>query len=248
MPRPRPIVAALLFLSLVVAGTARAQGPPPPAAPVRAVPADTLQSHWPAWLRPWGELGGGWMAGPKWLKRSYESGQGLALGLEARSKRGFAVRTALDYQTLQATANIPLYFVTGTDVGGSPVLDTLSTQYQASAWTIGSRTELGVRLPWNFWATGGGGIAWESSGLEDVLRLQTEDGRLDGYPAALRNGWSPYWTASVRWEFEPAPEAPLGLETRYESLRRGSDDVALWKIRLSYRFPIDAKKPNAPRR
>ena len=54
---------------------------------------------------------------------------------------------------------------------------------------------------------------------------------------ALNSGPGSEWTAAMRYDFQPTPDTPLGVEVRTTSLRRGADDVQLWSFRLCYRIP-----------
>jgi hypothetical protein len=229
--------------------------PPAPAAPARAnahadadrAPAGAIgdtTGFLPHWLRPWFEIGGGWLGGPKYLKPFYQSGQTLVAGLEVRPRARVAIVGSADYQIMIANHNVPLgMFYIGND-GLTAGVDTVNFSYQTSAWRTLALAELGLR-PWgDVWLTGGGGGGYMKSGFEGL------DSYIRNAPPIVRNGWGWAWTASVRYDFTPAPAAPLGLVARSTQMLRGHDTLQFWKVALCYRVPDlpHDKRRHPPRR
>jgi hypothetical protein len=231
---------AATLLLLLLALPAFAQPGPRPAAARGA--ADDTVTFIPRWLHAWFELGGGWLAGPRYLHQHYESGQSMSAGLEAWPRHKLALRGAIDYQTLLANRSIDQVVIVPTSVAGEVMLDTVPYTYQTSAWRGTARVELGVGLPGGFWLTGGGGGGYMNSGFsgfEDYV----PPGVTPNVPAPLRNGWGGSWTAAARWDFQPAPMVPLGIDVRHTTLRRSGVDIRFWSIRLCYRVPDLPKSP-----
>ena len=230
------IAALLIALAPLAARPAQAQRPPethvagdPGAAP------DTSQ-FLPDWIRPWLEIGGGWMTGPKYVSRHYESGQGFGAGLEARFANRWALRLGMNYQILQANHDDSLLVITAVDASGAAVLDTANYSYQSSAWLGTLALEPGVRVIGDFWLTGGLGVGYMRSGF-DGSDVEFDTINPPALPGALRSGWGWEWTAAARWDFQPAPQVPLGIEVRSSSMQRRGDDVRTWAFRICYRVP-----------
>jgi hypothetical protein len=246
MPRR---LAALLAVA-VLAGTspaALAQGPPRGEHP-RPLRQEPDTTHvFPRWLRPYFEFGGAWMTAPDYIRKHYESGQGFGLGLEARAHDRWALRGTADYQMLLANDLNTLYYLGQDPVTGLVVVDTLQLHSQTTGWFLTGRAEAGARLFGDFWATGGAGGGYMRSGL---VGQQTDLNSL--YPilgsGAVKNGWGWLWTTSIRYDFQPAPRVPLGFEVRTTNLRRGSDDVRTWAIRICWRVPYENGPPDPGRR
>ena len=245
------LIAALTLVGLVAAEALNAQPPAvsPPPPPHAASTARDTTHFLPPWLRGWLEFGGGWMAGPSYLKRHYESGQSFAAGLEARPRPRWALRTAVDYQMVLAHARRVLYVPYLDPLDPRVVyVDTVHFETQTTGWIAGSRTEVGARLPGDFWLTAGAGGGYMHSGLGGDASAGFSD---VGMPTsdAVANGWGWLWTAAVRYDFTPAPRVPLGLDVRTSELRRGHDAVRTWSVRMCFRMPEDLPPGTpAPRR
>jgi hypothetical protein len=228
--------AASALLLLIAATPLQAQ-PPAGAAPAQASSAarDTTR-FLPTWLRPWMEFGGGWMSGPTNIKRNYESGQVFGVGLEARPNPRWSVRAGLDYQMLLANSESNVYVVYNVPELGGAVVDTVRFQSQTTGWIAGLRAEGGRRLAGDFWLTAGGGGGYMHSGLSGADN-DLYSGILVNTSGAVANGWGWSWTGALRYDFEPAPRVPLGVEVRTSSLHRNQDDVRTWSVRLSLKMP-----------
>ncbi|HTQ43173.1 MAG TPA: hypothetical protein VMI75_10495 [Polyangiaceae bacterium] len=228
-------LALALALAPAAARPARAQSAPPPAAAPAHAARDTTR-FLPDWIRPWLEIGGGWMSGPARVKSHYESGQEFGAGLEGRFGNRWALRLGMAYQILQANHDDSLIVVTAETSTGQAVLDTAGYSYQNAAWIGTLALEPGVRVIGDFWLTGGLGVGYMRSGF-DGSDIDYGAINLPKLPGALTSGWGWAWTASTRWDFQPAPEAPLSLELRTSTLARNGDNVQTWVFKVMYRVP-----------
>jgi len=235
--------AALLLSLSAVPTPARAQDPgasvPPGVGAATALPDSARHAvrarHW----RPWVEFGGGWMSGPHDLSQHYQSGQGFGGGLENRISPRWALRAALDYQMVIASGPTVSYVPYGTGV----YADTATAQ--TTGWLATMRGETGVRVVNDVWVTAGAGGGYLHSGLDgNELLLNSYYQVLTS--GAVRNGWGWLWTAAVRYDFEPAPRLPLGVDARTTTLVRGGEAIHTISIRVSYRIPEGPARP--PRR
>ncbi len=237
-------LAALLAPLLACAPGVSAQGPPsetPPARPGRRAAAPDTAAFFPRWMHPWLELGGGWLVSPEYMRHFYDSGQGFAAGLAVTPWRRIELRAAIDYQMVQAH-HTGLYVIDwGTGPGGAPLLDTLTVDYDGTAWSALLRAETGLRLGWGFAVTGGLGAGYMNGGFQDQPLAQA-GGLAANPPAPMLNGWGWAWTAAARWDVEPDPMIPLGLDVRSTSMRRGHDFVRWWSIRMCYRIPDPVRR------
>jgi hypothetical protein len=236
-----PCLAASLLV-LLAAAPAHSQPPgepPPPPPPPAAAAAPDTTHFLPRWVRPWFELGGGWMSGPAAMRRHYVASQGLALGLEGRPSPRWALRAGLDYQMLVANSKTPIYYIS--EAG----LESTSVQTQTTGWIGSVRAEAGARLAGDFWLTAGAGGGYMHSGLSGV-----ETDLFTGYEVyptdLVANGWGWLWTAALRYDFTPDPHVPLGIDVRTSSLQRRHESVQTWSVRLCYRVPA-GKPSGAPR-
>ena len=251
MFRLRCAARALLTLAGMLAVTApdsRAQSGDghPPHHRAAAASSDTTE-FFPPWLHPWLEIGGGWIASPGYMHHFYDSGQGFAAGVSTSPWRRVAFRVAADYQMMQSHHDAQYVIDWGSTVSGAPQLDTLSYQFEGSSWSWTMRGETGVQPGPGLWLTGGLGAGYMNGGFEDLSNTPGS-GFKTAPPASMLNGWGWTWTAAARWDIEPDPAIPLGIDLRTTSMRRGSDFVRWWSIRLCYRIPnLVANGPPPPR-
>jgi hypothetical protein len=190
----------------------------------------------PVWQRPWLEAGGGWLASPAYLHAQYESGMTLGIELEARRTARWVVRGAIDYQMLMAKHAGGV--ISSVDFGGpgGTFSDTLPLTFETAAWLATMRAETGRRVLGDLWLGVGAGGGFMNSGFNQYVDLLSP-ALQHHLPVAMRNGWGWLWTASARWEFEPVPARPFGIEVRNTTLMRGDDRLACWSIRVSARVP-----------
>jgi hypothetical protein len=214
---------------------------PTPALARAAAPPDTTWLF-PTWMHPWLEIGGGWLASPKYMRAFYESGQSFAAGIAMTPRRRLQVRTAIDYQMLLSHHTGRTVIDWGAIGGtGQPILDTLTYSFDSNAWNAILLTETGFEAGYGLWFTGGLGAGYMNGGFEDLATL-SGSGLTSDLPATMRNGWGWAWTASAHWDVDLDPMVPLGVNLRTTQLKRGDDFVHWWSIRLCYRIP------NAPYR
>ncbi len=188
----------------------------------------------PSWMHPWFEVGGGWLASPRFMRGPYESGQALGAGVSARPLHRLELRTAFDYQTLQTNSRNVAYLPYGRPGGGTAV-DTINYQSVGRAWTLTARPELGVMVLPDIWLTGGmGGGYMYGGGFENGVSSPISGPA--SLPPAMHNGWGWLWTAAVRYDFQPDPALPLGFDVRMSGIRRGPDVVRTWSVRVTYRM------------
>ena len=234
------IVLACLLGAVVSAAHAQPAGgtPPPPHA---KAPRDTTV-FLPPWMHPWVEIGGGWLASPKYMRSFYESGQGFSAGLSARVKPRLDLRLSGDYQMLVSHHTGRTVIDWGyLDQQGQEVVDTLTYDFDSNASMMQLRGETGVGVGHGLWFTGGLGAGYMHGGFQDESNIPGS-GFKTAVPAAMRNGWGWSWTAAARWDLDLDPMVPLGLELRTTSLKRGPTFVHWYAVRLSYRIPDVARK------
>lgn len=227
---------------------ARADSVPPPPAFRAPLPRDTARvAPHVMTARPWLEFGAGWVGGPADLAHLYQASQGLGAGLEFQPRRGFALRMAADYQMLVARedAKVPV-FVLGS--GGTVDLDTVSIQFDGNAWIAQARFEAGCELPGDFRLTAGVGGGYMNGGFSDNVGTPGSFVSDVLVERIVRNAWGWSWTSALRWDFEPAPEAPLGIDVRHTAFVRNDATLHTWSVRLCYRMPDrKAHRPPDPR-
>jgi hypothetical protein len=196
-------------------------------------PADT-GAFFPTWMHPWLELGGDWLAGPKYMQHPYKSGEAIAAGIAVRPRRHLELRAALDYESIEVENDRKLAVEFFDASSGTFGIDTVDFSYAGNAWSAMVRPEVGVMLAHDIWVTGGVGGGYMNGGFTADFAALYPDVRL---PEAMRDGWGWSWTAAARWDVEPDPMLPLGLDVRSTSLKRGRDFVRTWSIRITYRIP-----------
>jgi hypothetical protein len=225
---------ALLALTLCSApahSQERGEGHPRPAA------RDT-SAFFPVWLHPWFELGGDWLSGPQYMRGAYESGQAFGVGLSVRPLHRLELRTAFDFQTLQTNQSGKIVYIWGYDAQNQPLADTVSYQSTGRSWSWTLRPEVGLMTLPDVWLTGGVGAGYMNGGFQDGLASLGPPANL---PQAMHNGWGWLWTAAARWDIEPDPILPLGFDVRTTGLKRGSDFIQTWAVRVTYRVPNPAR-------
>lgn len=231
----RHVLRCLLALALACAGGARAvsaQPTPSPASAVLPAAADTSR-FLPRWLYPVYSLGIGWIQKPLETRQRYEAGFGAYVGLEVRPTRRLGLRVSGEYQMLPANAQGTFVQTIIVDEAGSTFSDTLAFEYGGTGWTLGGRGELTVNPIGRLWFHGGAGFAYFNAGIQN-LRL-VSDGYVLDVEAPGTNGTGWLWSGGVRYDIDPAPEAPLSLEVRWQALDRAQDRLQMWRIGLTYR-------------
>jgi hypothetical protein len=226
---PRACTCALLLLLLSsTAAFAKSHGGD----------ADTV-SFLPRWVHPWFEIGGDWLGAPRSLRGPYESGQAAGLGLSVRPMHRLELRSAFDYQTLQTTRSGRTAYLWGYDKTGHALSDTLSYTSSGQSWALTVRPEVGMMALPDVWLTGGIGGGYMNGGFDNALVNIDAPAHT---PAAMHNGWGWLWTAAARWDIQPDPALPLGMELRTTSLKRGPDFVRTWAVRVTYRMPHSMRR------
>lgn len=217
----------LLWVSLAPVAQAQELTPPPAADGPRAAMADTSR-FLPRWLHPVYSLGIGWIQKPVETRQRYEAGFGGTVGLEARPASKAALRLSGEYQMLPANARGTIVYTT---TGTTP--DTIAFEYGATGWTLGARAELAVNPLGRLWLQGGAGLAHFSAGIQNERSLG------NGYQIDIKapgtNGAGWLYSGAVRYDIDPAPEAPLSVELRWQALDRRQDRLQMWRIALAYR-------------
>lgn len=236
-----PMLFALVML-VALQVPARAQGGPRGGYPPRSAAADTSR-FLPTWMHAFGEIGGGWMVSPDYMRRWFQSGQGFALGLTARPAHRLGLRAAIDVQMMPAIHHYDVVSILSDGLGNA-VLDTSDVEIDDTAWSGLLRPEVGFMFAHDLWLTGGVGGGWVSYGFEKYEKLGV-NGPYTLTPKGMRNGWAWMWTAAARCDFQPADLAPLGVELRANGIGHGGDVQRGWSIRAIYYVP--EAKPGARR-
>jgi len=224
-----PLVAALC---LALASAASAQ-PPLPAEPFPRAAAPDTSRFLPRWLSPVYSLGIGWIQTPVETRKRFEAGFGGYVGAELRPAPRLALRLSGEYQMLPAKAQGTIVQTISTDLGGSTVSDTIAFEYGGTGWTLGARGEFAVNPAGRLWLQAGAGLAYFNAGV------QNERSYTSGYVLDIKapgtNGWGWLWSSMLRYDFDPAPTAPLSLELRWQALDREQDRMQMWRVGVGYR-------------
>jgi len=221
------------LLSLCCATAVRAQAPPMPPEPNdRAAVVDTSR-FLPRWLSPVYSLGIGWIQTPIETRQRYEAGFGGYVGAEARLAKRMALRLTGEYQMMPANAQGTLVQTVLTDLGGSTRSDTIAFEYGGTGWTLGTRVELTANPFSRLWLQGGAGFAYFNAGVQNERSISS--GYVLDIKAPGTNGEGWLWSGGVRYDIDPAPNAPLSIELRWQALDREQDRLQMWRIGVGYR-------------
>jgi len=233
MPRFTPaILGATVSMLVLPALLALAQPPAPrPAPAAAAAPRDTTWTD--ALVRHgWLEAGVGWIAAPAPMRRSFEAGQGIAAGLQARPIAPLLLRVGADYQLLLANGKANYEYLPGKIFQG----DSVTFDIQGRAWLLALRAEAGWRAPGGVWLFAGGGRDYFDGGFDGFVGLVDPDVQLR-VPEVARDGWGWSVTLGAARSLQPLLQWPVGIDVHWRSLRRGDEDLRLWAIRIAAMRP-----------
>lgn len=225
-----PAVTAALAVALeLCAVAAHAQPPAPRPGPPRAAAkrdstfAGVLLRH--AWL----EGGYGWLAAPSRLAERFESGQGYAVGLEARTPGRGIVRLGLEFQMLVARVVANYEAAPGIQ---PDLVDTTRFELDSRGWTGGLRAEAGIEGPLGIRLLAGVGRDYFDAGEPSSLGFVSEDALLRVREVAP-DGWGWSYAFGVARSLQPLLPWPMGLDVHWRSLRVAGDDRRVVAIRLT---------------
>ncbi len=230
----RTAVCAMLVATALCAlrpSAACAQPALPPAGPAPAA-ADT--SHFlPRWLHPVYSLGIGWIQRPLQTRQRYEAGFGGYAGVEVQPAGRIGLRVSGEYQMLPANAQGTIVQTVIVDGDGTTVADTLAFDYGGTGWTLGARGELTLNPVGRLWLQGGAGYAYFNAGIQNERSVSS--GYVLNIKAPGTNGAGWLWSTTLRYDIDPAPQAPLSLELRWQALDREQDRLQMWRVGVGYR-------------
>jgi len=224
------------FLPLLVSAVglpAMSSGAAVPEPPIGAnKPAAPDTSHFlPPWLHLHGSLGYGWIQGPQFIRRRYEPGQDIELGLETRLRKNLRLRLNGEYQILPAVGNALVQFVSLQNPDGSTRLDTLSFEWRGRGWMLAPRAELQWRALPHTWLMAGGGRGYLDAGIRPFHFADPFETLDITFPGST--GWGWLRSAGIRYDFDLFGPV-LGAELRYTNLHRRQDDLDMLSLRIGW--------------
>lgn len=226
-----PLFAFLLVLTAHSRAAAQPPGMPPEPNDRLAV-RDTSRLL-PRWAYPVYSLGPGWIQTPVKVRQRFEAGFGGTVGLEVRPASRVGVRLSGEYQMLPANAQGTIVETVPSELDGSAVIDTVAFEYGGTGWLLGARTELAVNPVGRAWLQAGAGLGYFSAGISNERSISGSF--LVDIRAPGTNGWGWLWSTALRYDFDPAPSAPLSVEVRWQAVDREQDRMQMWRVAVGYR-------------
>lgn len=202
--------------------------------PARPRPAGADSARFlPRWLHLFGELGAGWIAAPQAVRQLNQPGMGGSFGIAADLAPRVQLRCALDTQIYTEELSRDILFIGdfGLGVGDTSVFHFESTK---TVWRVGPRLDFTGRVWDRFWLhAGGSGSLWKGSPGQALLATggYAVSSRVEAGPARFGLGYF----GAVRWDFDPAPQAPLYVMVVFGAADRGDEALHEGSIRLGYR-------------
>jgi len=224
---------AALVLCAIAPLPARAEQPDTYDHPAKRAAVDTSR-FLPRWLHLHAGIGVGWIASPIAIRQLYQAGQGYEAGLEARPASDWRVRLTGEYQTLPIVIDKAFRFVIPAGLDGEVVADTVQLEGTGQGWLGSGRLEAQKALIPGFWAVGGFGGGYLTSGLNAVNVLGTSfsfEGVLPGV-----SGWVLMPTLGGIAESDFLGPT-LALEVRWTGIvmpERAGEHLQAWSIRIGW--------------